>query len=129
MNEIIIHNTQWEIPEDLLKQVQVERMINAVCDMVKPLEIKDQVGDAEVAVYLYPLVNRQPVPGRISKIYLYCVRNVFKRMKRDFTEMLEVKAELTNNEQRELDDLKEMIYKERKKIKHPFLEAIKEINK
>ena len=54
---IIVANTQWDLPETLVKDVKAERMINGLIDMATggKLDYKDLVGDAEVVVDLNPV--------------------------------------------------------------------------
>lgn len=67
---IIVANTHWDLPENLVKYVKEERMVNALIDMAKPnlLTKEDLVGYAEVVAYLMPATQQQPL--KLSLIHI-----------------------------------------------------------
>ena len=124
---IIVANTEWTLPENLIKWVKEERMVNGLIDMIKPLSPEESVGYAEVVAYLNPATSKSVLQSRITKIYLYCVTQVMKRHKIDVPEKIAVN-ELTDYETKELNDLKKWIYQSRGgKEKNPIIDALKEV--
>ncbi len=127
---IIVSNTEWDVADNIIKEVQAERMINALCDLMKPntLEKDDLVGDAEVIAYLMPATLRTPVSSEISDIYLYCCRRVMVRRRKEPPDFLDEYKELSNYRKKRLKELKLKIYNSREgKYQHPFLSALKEV--
>ena len=124
---IIVANTEWTLPENLIKWVKEERMVNGLIDMIKPLSPEESVGYAEVVAYLNPATSKSVLQSRVTKIYLYCVTQVMKRHKIDVPEKIAVN-ELTDYETKELNDLKKWIYQSRGgKEKNPIIDALKEV--
>lgn len=124
---IIVANTQWDLPENLLKWVKQERMINALIDMVKPLNSEERVGFAEVVAYMMPETQKRPLNSDWAKIYLYCVTRLFKNHRLEVPQEIEVK-ELNDYEMRNLKELREWIYKQRGgKERNPVIDAFKQV--
>lgn len=127
VNPIIVANEEWPLPENLIKWVEEERMINGLIDVVKPLTPEESVGFAEVVAYLYPAMSKSSLPSGVNKIYLYCVTQVMKKHKIDVLKEIAVK-ELTEFETKALNELKKFIYKARGgKEKNPIINALKEV--
>jgi len=124
---IIVANTEWTLPENLIKWVKEERMINGLIEMTTPLSPEESVGYAEVVAYLNPATSKSVLPSRVTKIYLYCVTQVMKRHKIDVPEEIAVN-ELTDYETKELNDLKKWLYQSRGgKEKNPIINALTEV--
>ncbi len=125
---IIVSNTEWDVADSIIKEVQAERMINALCDLMKPKEKDDLVGDAEVIAYLMPATLRTPVSSEISDIYLYCCRQVMEKRRMELPDFLDEHKELSNYRKERLKELKLRIYESRGgKYQHPFLSILKEV--
>ena len=126
---IIVANTHWDLPENIIKYVQEERMINGLIDMATPLSSEESVGFAEVVAYIMPETQQRPVASDVAKIYLYCTTQLMKRHKIEVPEDIAIN-ELTDYEMQKLNDLKRRIYKQRGgKEKNPLINAFKEVFK
>ena len=124
---IIVTNTEWTLPENLIKWVKGERMVNGLIDMIKPLSPEESVGYAEVVTYLNPATSKSVLSSRVTKIYLYCVTQVMKRHNIDIPEEIAVK-ELTDFEMKELNNLKKWLYQSRGgKEKNNLINALNEV--
>jgi len=55
---IIVANTEWDLPQNIIKYVKEERMINGLIDNIKPLTPEESVGYAEVVAYLIPAISK-----------------------------------------------------------------------
>jgi hypothetical protein len=126
---IIVANTEWDLPQNIITYVNEERMINGLIDMIKPLTPEESVGYAEVVAYLMPELQKRVLSSRVSKIYLYCVTQLMKRHKIEVPEDIATN-ELTDYELKELNNLKKWLYQSRGgKEKNPIIDAIKEVFK
>ena len=124
---IMVANTEWDLPENIIKYVQEERMVNGLIDMIKPLSPEESVGYAECVAYLMPELSKRVLSSRVSKIYLYCVTQLMKRRKIEVPKDIAIN-ELTDYEMRELNELKKWIFKSRGgKEKNPVINALKEV--
>ena len=128
---IIVANTQWSLPETLIKDVQAERMINSLIELGNPniLSPEESVGYAEVVAYLNPATNQAPLRSDVTEIYLYCFTQLMKRKK--LTEAIPevcVVEKLSDYQMQKLNELKRWIYKSRGgKEKNPVVNALKEV--
>ncbi|KKN28613.1 hypothetical protein LCGC14_0852580 [marine sediment metagenome] len=124
---IIVANTQWDLPENLIKYVQEERMINGLIDIAKTLSPEESVGYAEVVAYLNPATNQAPLRSDVTEIYLYCVTQLMKGKKIEVPKDIAV-DKISDNQMEKLNDLKKWIFKQRGgKEKNPILNALKEV--
>ena len=126
---ILLANTEWVPPDRLLNEVQSERMVRGLCDLIKPELTEEEVGDAEALAYIMPHTNRVPLPRDWAKIYLYLATRIIKRwnIEESLPENCRVE-ELTDYEINKLNELKRWIYEKRgKEYKHPVLSALKEV--
>lgn len=72
---ILVANTEWDLPENIIKYVQEERMINGLIDMLKPLSPEDSVGYAECVAYLMPETSKRVLsPKKCLNKYFVEVR-------------------------------------------------------
>jgi len=84
---ILVANTTWPLPDSLIQDVKVERMVSALLNMACPdMDYKALVGDAEVVAYLMPATSQAPLRSEEVEIYCYCVRRLMKRKGSDFPE-------------------------------------------
>jgi len=128
---IILANTEWMPPERLLNEVKVERMLTALCDLIKPdlMDYKDLVGDAECLAYLMPETNRRVLNSDWTEIYLYLARRVLKKWDRikDLPENIKLEN-ISDYQQKKLDNLKFFIYKYRGgKENNPIIQTLKKV--
>ena len=126
-NRLVVADKGWAetIPEWLLEEVKFERLLYSFASLMKGG--KTQVGDAEVAVYLYTLSLRQPLSYEYANIYFYLCTQLFKRRGKEIPAELR-KRELEDYEKNLLDQLREEIYKARGgEIDHPLLNALREV--
>lgn len=126
---ILVANTEWPLPENLLKDIQAERMINGLLDMAKlgVLDNEDLVGWAECVGYLMPATQRNVLSSTVSDIYLYCVRKYLEGKKMGVPPGIK-EIELSNYQQDQLKEYKRWIFESRGgKEKNPILSALKEV--
>lgn len=131
-NKLVVANVGWAnaIPEWLLEEIKAERMILGLAGIMKPLEPHQQVGDAEVLVYLMTESLTQPLSNEHYTIYLYLFNKIMKRNGKEIPEGLKFDRELDSYHKHILNDLKYMIWKHRGgEIKHPLLNAMRELKK
>ena len=123
---ILVANTEWSLPENLLNDIKTERMINGLIDMAKPnvLEKEDLVGWAECVGYLMPATQKWPLRENVSKIYLYCVKKYMEKKKIEPPEEIK-KIELSDYQQGMLKEFKRWIYEQRGgKENNPILSVL-----
>ena len=108
---IVVANTEWPLPDNLIQDVKVERMITSLLELGGvDLDYKDLVGDAEVVAYLMPATNRAPLRSQETEIYCYCVKRVMKKKGVDFPEG---KDALDDYQMNRLNELKKFIFESR----------------
>ena len=124
---IIVANTQWDLPENIIKYVKSERMVNALIDMTHPLSPEESVGYAEVVAYLMPATSAAPLRSDVIEIYLYCVTQLMRRQKIEVPEEIAIEK-LSDYQMEKLNELKRWIYKQRGgKEKNPIVNALREV--
>ena len=109
---ILIANTRWPLPENLIKKVQAERMINSLIEFAQPLTPEESIGYAEVVAYIMPETSQRVLTSDVVKIYLYCVTKMLEKEKEAIPEECRV-DDLTEYEMQKLNELKKWIYKNR----------------
>jgi len=88
-----------------------------------------KIGDAEVAVYLMTASHRSMLSSEHTNIYMYLVTQLFKKRDKEVPEDIR-KDELTEWEEHEFEELRDMIYHSRGgEIKHPLLNAMRQLKK
>lgn len=128
-NRLVVGDATWAdiIPEWLLNEVKAERMIYGLTSLMNGGRPK--VGDAEVAVYLMTGSLRQPLSSEHTNIYMYLTTRLFKKRGKEVPEGIR-KDKLTEWEQHEFEELKDMIYQKRGgEIHHPVLDALRGLKK
>ena len=122
---IVLANIEWMPPEKLLKEVQAERMVNALYEMVKPSQDGKEVGDAETLAYIMPQTQKVSLTSDWADIYLYLAGKVLKRWKQYDALPKEYKVEnLSDYQQNKLKKLRRWIYKSRGgEYRNPVLSA------
>jgi len=124
---ILVANTQWDLPENLVKYVQEERMINGLIDIIKPLSPEESVGFAEVVAYLNPATQKDPLRSDVTEIYLYCVTQLMRKKGIEVPKDIAVEK-LSDYQMQKLNELKRWIYKHRGgKEKNPIINSLKEV--
>ena len=128
---IIVANTHWDLPENLIRYVQEERMTTALIDMATPLSPEESIGYAECVAYLMPATQQAVLRSDVTKIYLYCVTQLMKNRKMLDALPKECKVEnLPGYQMQKLNDFKRWIYKQRGgKEKNPVIDALREVFK
>lgn len=128
---ILVANTQWDLPETLLKDVKAERMINSLIDMATggKLDYKELVGDAEIVAYLNPATNASPPRKDVSEIYFYCFTRMMKKKGVEVPKECQVN-ELSNYQMEKLNEFKKWIFENRGgKEKNQVISALQEVFK
>lgn len=123
---ILVANTEWSLPESLIKDIKSERMVNGLLDMASPntLDKEDLVGWAECVGYLMPATSRSVLRKDVTEIYLYCVKKLFERQKKAVPKEFR-DIELSNYQQQKLKEYKLWIYEKRGgKEKNPIIDAL-----
>ena len=121
------------IPEWILEEIKQERILYGMVDIMKGTKT---VGDAEVLAYLYTANLRGPVSHEMAKIYIYLTGKVMQKSKGlkedelpDFVRE-KLKNGLTEYEERELNILKQDLYRKRgEEINTPILNVLRELKK
>ena len=126
---IIVANTNWPLPDNLIRWVEAERMVNGLIDMTNKLTPEESVGYAEVVAYLNPATNQAPLRSEVTEIYLYCFTQLMKRQKIEVSKDITVEK-LSDYQMEKLNELKRWIYKQRGgKESNPLINALKEVFK
>ena len=134
-NRLVVADAGWarDIPEWILEVIKEERIINGMIDIMKGTET---VGDAEVLAYLYTANLRGPVSHEFSEIYFYLTGKLMVKAKNLLEEQLpdfcrdKLKKGLTEDEERELNILKQNLYRKRGgQINNPLLNILREFKK
>ena len=127
---LVVANEEWAdaIPAWLREEVQSERVVQGLVGFLRKDDKKDsaEVGDAEALAYLMPASLSSPFDHDMTQIYLHLSGKVLKRANRvnELPKDLEVK-ELTDSQQRTLNDLKRQIYQSRGgRVRHPLLDVM-----
>ncbi len=138
---IIVADTSWaeSVPAWLYKEIQAERMINSMCDLLtkNKMDHNQLVGDAECVIWLMTASNKGPLDGDGTVIYLYLTAKLMLKTKKipDVKDLPDFLVEpyndgLTEYQQRLLSELKQKIYNSRGgKFNHPIIEMLKSFNK
>ncbi len=135
MNKLIVADVGWAktIPKWLLNEVNAERMVNGMCNLIKKLDYTKLVGNAEVVVYLMTASLRAPLNRDMARIYLHLTSRLMVKVKKfkegelpDFIK--EEFKELSDYEKSQLNKLKYKIYNARgKEIKSPIFDILKSL--
>ena len=128
-NKLVVGDGNWaeSLPDWLLEKVKEERIILGLMSIVNP-DI-EKIGDAEVLTYLLPATLRAPLPTVLYNIYLYLAGKICDRSNKEFPSDIRIE-ELSKSEERELQNLKDMIYHKRGgEINHPILNLIRQFKK
>ena len=124
---IIVANTEWDLPENLIKWVKSERMINGLIGMTCKLTPEESVGYAEVVAYLNPTTSKAPLSSDVTEIYLYCFTQLMKREKIEVPKDCVVEK-LSDYQMDKLNEFKRWVYKSRGgDEKNPIINALKEV--
>jgi len=127
-NRLIVGDITWAntIPEWLLEEVKAERLIYGLGSLIGR---GPKIGDAEVAVYLMTASCRQPLSSEHVNIYMYLTTRLFKKRDKEVPEDIR-KDELTEWEEHELEELRDMIYHSRGgPIIHTLLDVMRQLKK
>lgn len=128
-NRLVVGDASWakDIPKWLLEEIETERMLLGLITISNPDLPK--VGDAEVTAYLFTASLRAPIGHTLTEIYLYLFTKIMTKRKTKVPDDIR-KEKLTPYEERELEDLRAMIYRCRGgEINHPILNAMRELKK
>jgi len=124
---ILVANTQWELPDNILRWVKEERMILSLIDITNPLTPEESIGYAELVAYLMPATNQAPLRSDVAEIYLYCVTQLMKNKKIEVPEEIFVES-LSDYKMEKLNEFKRWVYESRGgKEKNPLVNALKEV--
>lgn len=124
---IIVANTEWELPENLVNWVKEERMTNGLIGIACKLTPEESVGYAEVVAYLNPATNKAPLRSNVTEIYLYCFTQLMKRKKIEVPKDIAVNK-ISEYQMDKLNEFKRWIYKARGgKEKNPIINALTEV--
>ncbi len=131
-NRLVVANLGWAetLPEWLKEEISAERMVQGFTDVLK--KGKEEVGDAEVCAYLYTLNLTQAVSHELAQVYIYISSKLMKRQGKKLMPFMEeqLKRGLESDEERELKDLKRILWQKRGgKIKSPLFDALNQLGK
>jgi len=134
-NRLVVADAGWAetLPEWILEEIKNERILYGMVDIMKGTKT---VGDAEVLAYLYTANLRAPMSHEFSEIYIYLTGKVMQKSKGltgdQMPEFLQEKLKkgLTDYEKRELNILKQDLYRKRgEEIENPLLNMLRELKK
>lgn len=128
-NRLVVGDKEWakDLPKWLLKEVESERMMLGMGGIMTGEP--SQVGDAEVAVYLFTASLRQPLSHEDVEVYMYLTTRLAKKTGREIPDDIR-KEKLGKYEEYHLEELKRMIYTKRGgEIQHPLLSVLREMKK
>ena len=126
-NRLVVGDKAWAecIPEWLLEEAKHERLILGLASNIHPDGIK--IGDAEVCIYLMTTSLRQPLSSDHTEIYMFLTTKLMKGKNKDVPTDIQ-KDNLTEWQERKLDELRSMIYDKRGgEINHPILNLMRAI--
>ena len=131
-NRLVVGDGLWaeSIPVWLKEEIKSERLIGSMASLVDPFT--NHVGDAEVIAFLMTASLRAPLSRGHAEIYLYLGAKMLERKGQQLDSYMMDKLDkgLTEDEARELKDLKEMIFHKRGgDLESPLLTAMKELKK
>ena len=113
---IIVYPSPWQedIPEDLKKQIPLERMIMNI--KVEHEGKGVPVGDVEALVYMFPRSMEGPFTDQQQRLYMYCFNKAMQFRQNEVPADLKQET-LTDYDMRQLDDLKRFIWNSRVKAR------------
>jgi len=130
-NKLVVGSRTWAelLPDWLLDEIRAERMVLGLVSIAGTLTDSEKVGDVETIAYLMTASLKAPLPLHLTEIYMYLATKVMER--RDKVVPADIcKTELRRDQERELRELKSMIYSKRGgDIKHPILEMMRQFKK
>jgi hypothetical protein len=131
---LVVGDASWaaDIPQWVLNAVASERMIQGFAELMKPGELPEEVGDAEVVAYLMPVSMRAPMPHYYVEIYFFCTARLCQRVGKPILDFMEAKLArgLTRDEERELEELRRDLWRKRGgKVRTPLFDALAEFKK
>jgi hypothetical protein len=131
-NRLVVGDISWaaDIPDWLLDAVRQARLIEGLIELAKPGTLPEEVGDAEVAVYLFTASLRAPLPHDLAEIYFWVGGRVCKAQGLTLADFMETKLKdgLRPDEERELKDLRCQLWRQRGgKIQHPLFDVLRDL--
>lgn len=130
-NKLIVADAGWAetLPQWLLEEIEAERITIGLLRMLKPET--EPIGDAEVTAYLYTANLKGPISHEWTQIYFYLSGTLLRRRQsEDLPDFIGEKLDqgLTEDEKRELTDLRRMIFQKRGgEVSHPLFDALRAI--
>lgn len=132
-NKLMVADSGWgeSLPKWLLDAISSERMINGMINIAT--DSKDPFSDTEMVAYLMTASLRAPLSHNHTKIYLYLTGKVMIKHKGLTEETLPdfiqdvFKNGLSEDQERELKELRSSLLKKRGKISHPLFDVLKEL--
>lgn len=114
-NRLVVGSVAWaeSLPGWLLDEIRAERMIYGLVSVINPDCPK--VGDAELCAYLSTASLAQPLDSKQANIFVYISAQLMERrgMNLDPGCKEAIERGLNSGEERELEQLKRMIYDKR----------------
>ena len=126
---IIVANTEWDLPKNLIQDVKKERMINSLINMACPnMDYTELVGWAECVAYLMPATQKAVVRREVSDIYLHCVYKLMDSKGIKDMDFLDEHKKLSDYNMQKLNEFKEWIFKARGgKENNPVIKAFQKV--
>lgn len=123
-NRLVVADEGWakEAPQWLLDEIKTERLIGAIAD-----DNKNEVGDAETALYLFTASLKAPMSHELNQCYLHLCGKLMQKRGIELDDFFK-KTELSSDEERELSRIKRELFKVRGgRIKIPIIEMLKKV--
>jgi hypothetical protein len=131
---LVVGDQSWAdmIPAWVMSAIETERMIQGFADLLKPGELPEEVGDAEIVAYLMTASMRAPMPYYYTEIYIWAAAKLSKEHGKPLHDFMEeaLKKGLSQDEQRELKELRRDLWLKRGgRVRTPLLDALREFKK
>lgn len=114
---IIVFPSPWQadIPEDLKKQIPLERLLMNMKVMHDDKGVP--VGDVEALVYMFPRTMDAPMTDQQNRLYMYCFNKAMQFMRKEIPDSDLKRDTLDSYDMHQLDDLKRFIWNSRVKAR------------
>ena len=129
---LVVGDMAWAdtIPDWLRAEIQAERMVYGLAGMMG--RDVPKVGNAEVCAYLMTAALRAPLTHEYTEIYMCLTAELMQKKGTQLDPLFQEKLDkgLTDWEQRELEELKNDIYRKRGgEVNHPLLNTMRDFKK
>jgi hypothetical protein len=131
---LVVGDASWAdmVPAWVMSAIETERMIQGFSDLLRPGELPEEVGDAEIVAYLMTASMRAPMPHYYAEIYIWVASKLSKEHGKPLHDFMEeaLQKGLNGDEKRELADLRRDLWRKRGgRVRTPLLDALGDLKK